>query len=127
MQLRFGLPLALIEQLASKKGNEMKAFELLSSPQAWCKESPGEDAQGNKVSALDPRAVKWCALGAIQKVYNPFQWEEIMDRLLRALSVSEQGIAELAKSDKACCLMEWNDDSAQSFRDIREALDAADI
>ena len=50
-----------------------------------------------------------------------------MDRLLRALSVSEQGIAELTKSDKACCLMEWNDDSAQSFRDIREALDAADI
>ena len=50
-----------------------------------------------------------------------------MDRLLRALSVSEQGIAELTKSDKACCLMEWNDDSEHSFRDIREALGAADI
>ena len=105
----------------------MKAHDLLSSPEAWCKESPGQDAQGNKVSALDPKAVKWCALGAIQRAYHPLQWEEIMDRLLRALSVSEQGIAGLTKSDKACCLMEWNDDSEHTFRDIREALDAADI
>jgi hypothetical protein len=105
----------------------MKAHDLLSSPEAWCKESLGQDAQGDKVSALDPKAVKWCVLGAIQRAYHPLQWEEIMDRLMRALSVSEQGIAELTKSDKACCLMEWNDDSEHSFRDIREALDAADI
>jgi hypothetical protein len=50
-----------------------------------------------------------------------------MDRVLRALNVSEQGIGGLTKSDKACCLMEWNDDSEHSFHDIREALDAADI
>jgi hypothetical protein len=35
---------------------------------------------------------------------------EAMDRLLRALSVSEQGLAQMSKTDKACCLMEWNDD-----------------
>jgi hypothetical protein len=110
-----------------QKGNQMKAYQLLSSPEAWCKESPGKDAQGNKVAALDPKAVKWCALGAIQRVYDPLQWEEIMDRLLRALSVSEWGMAGLTKSDKACCLMEWNDDPEHSFRDIREALDVADI
>jgi hypothetical protein len=105
----------------------MKAHELLSSPETWCKESPGEDGKGNKVSALDPKATKWCALGAIQKVYHPLHWEEVMDRVLRALNVSEQGIAGLTKSDKACCLMEWNDDSEHSFRDIREVLHAADI
>ena len=105
----------------------MKAHELLSSSETWCKESPGEDAKGNKVSALDPKAVKWCALGAIQRAYHPLQWEEIMDRLLRALSVSEKGIAQLTKSDKACCLMEWNDDRSYSFRDIREVLIEADV
>ncbi len=105
----------------------MKAHELLSSPEAWCQESPGEDAHGNKVSALDPKAIKWCALGAIQKTYFPSQWEEMMDRLLRALSVSENGIAQLTKSDKACCLMEWNDDFNNSFCDIREVLNQADI
>ena len=106
---------------------EMKALELLNSPEAWCQESPGKDVQGNKVFALDPEAVQWCTLGAIQKVYQRLQWEEIMDRLLRVLSVSEQAIEELTRSDKACCLTEWNDDVERSFEDIREALDAADI
>ena len=105
----------------------MKAHELLSSPDAWCQESPGKDAEGNKVYALDPKAMKWCALGAIQKIYPPVQWEEMMDRLLRVLSVSEKGIAQLTKSDKACSLMEWNDDPRYSFPDIREALRRADI
>ncbi|MBV8174452.1 MAG: hypothetical protein JO151_07785 [Verrucomicrobia bacterium] len=105
----------------------MKAHELLSSPEAWCQESPAEDACGNKVQALHPNAVRWCALGAIQRAYPPLQWEEAMDTLLRALSVSEKGIAQLTKSDKACCLMEWNDDRRYSFQDIREILVEADV
>jgi hypothetical protein len=105
----------------------MKAHQLLSSPDTWCQESPAEDEYGNKVPALHPGAVKWCALAAIQKVYSPLQWEEAMDRLLRALSVSEKGICQLSKSDKAWCLMEWNDDQNSSFREIREILLEADV
>ena len=105
----------------------MKAHELLSSPDAWCQESPAEDAQGNKVEALNPKAVKWCALAAVQKSYPPAEWEPMMDRLLRALSVSEKGITQLTKNDKACSLMEWNDDRAYSFQDIREVLLEADV
>ena len=105
----------------------MKAHELLSSPDTWCQESPAEDVQGNKVQALDPDAVKWCALAAIQKTYPSYQWEEMMDRVLRALSVSEQGLAKMTKSDKACCLMEWNDDRRSSFLVVREILLSADI
>ena len=105
----------------------MKAHELLNSSEAWCQESPAEDRQGNKLQALDPRAVKWCGLGAIQKVYPPAQWGEAMDCLLRALSVSEEGIAQMTISDKACSLMEWNDDGTCSFRDIRETLLEANV
>jgi hypothetical protein len=105
----------------------MKAYELLSSPDTWCQESPAEDARGNKVPAFNPQAVKWCALAAIQRLYPPSQWEEMMDRVLRELSVSEQAIARLTNSDKACCLMEWNDDSRHSLPDIREALCRADV
>ena len=105
----------------------MKAYELLSSPDTWCQESPAEDAHGNRVPAFHPDAVKWCALAAIQKTYPPLQWEQAMDRVLRALSVSEKGIRQLSKSDKACCLMEWNDDQNSSFREIREILLEADL
>jgi hypothetical protein len=55
------------------------------------------------------------------------QWEQAMDRVLRALSVSEKGIRQLSKSDKACCLMEWNDDQNSSFREIREILLELDL
>ena len=105
----------------------MKAHELLNSPDAWCQESPGEDAQGNKVQAWNPKAVKWCALSAVQRIYPSAEWEPMMDRLLRALSVSEKGITQLTKSDKACSLIEWNDDRQYSFRDIREVLVEADV
>jgi hypothetical protein len=59
--------------------SEMKAYELLNSPDAWCQGSAAEAAQGRRVPALDSRAVKWCVLGAIQKVYPSRQWEEAMD------------------------------------------------
>jgi hypothetical protein len=105
----------------------MKAHELLSSSDLWCQESPAKDADGHKVEALSRKAVKWCALAAIQKTYPSCQWEVAMDRLLRALSVSEEGIALMTVSDKAGSLMEWNDDGKCSFRDIRETLLQANV
>jgi hypothetical protein len=105
----------------------MKAREFLHSPEVWCQEAPAQDQHGNKLQAFDPRAVKWCALAAIQKTYDPSHWSKAMDRLLRALSVSEAGLAQMTKADKACCLMEWNDDGQTSFAEIREMLYLADI
>jgi hypothetical protein len=105
----------------------MKAHELFTSSQRWCKESPAEDSQGNKLEALSAGAVKWCALGAIQKVYAPSQWSEVMDALLRGLSVSERGLAQMNRSDKACSIMEWNDDPQSSFEEIKDTLLSCDI
>jgi hypothetical protein len=105
----------------------MKAHELLNSPETWCRESPAEDSHGNKLQAFDPRAVKWCALGAIQKVYPSWKWGEAMDCLLRTLSISECGLAHMNKSDKACSIMEWNDDRQTSYLEIKELLSNADI
>jgi hypothetical protein len=105
----------------------MKAHELLSSSDLWCQESPAKDAHDHKVEALNPKAVKWCALAAIQKTYPSSQWEAAMDRLLRVLSVSEDGIARMTLSDKAGSLMEWNDNGKCSFRDIRETLLQANV
>ena len=100
----------------------MKAHELLNSPETWCKESPAADEHGNKLQAFDQRAVKWCALAAIQKAYPPSQWSEAMDRLLRTLRFSDPGLAQMNRTDKACSIMEWNDDPQSSFGEIREIL-----
>jgi hypothetical protein len=50
-----------------------------------------------------------------------------MDRVLLALSVSELGLNQMTNSDKACSLMEWNDDRQSTFREIQETLLAADV
>src|SRR5271166_5859793 len=60
-------------------------------------------------------------------MYPPLQWEEAMDRLLRALDVSEKGLAQMTISDKACCLMEWNDDRQSSFSEVGKILLSADL
>jgi hypothetical protein len=43
-----------------------------------------------------------------------------MDSVLRALSFSERGVAQMNNSDKACSIMECDDDHQSSFTDIRE-------
>ena len=105
----------------------MKAYQLLTSAQTWCQESPAQDSAGTKLQALDPRAVKWCVLGAIQKAYPPVGWNAVMDNLLRGLSVSELGIKQMNGSDKACSIMEWNDDPQCSFEEVKELLVGIDI
>ena len=105
----------------------MKAHELLTSSQTWCQRSPAEDSNGKKLEALDPRAVKWCVLGAIQKTYPPAQWSEVMDTLLRGLSVSEWGLRQMSGSDKACSIMEWNDDPQCTFDEIKEFLISSNV
>jgi hypothetical protein len=50
-----------------------------------------------------------------------------MDSVLRALSVSERGLVQMNNSDKACSIMEWNDDHQSSFTEIREILLEANI
>jgi hypothetical protein len=122
--VKTGMSMTLVPDLTS---TPTKAHALLSGPEAWCQESPAKDRHGNKLQAFDPRAVKWCALGAIQKTYPPPAWDQAMDRILLALSFSAQGLAQMSKTDKACCLMEWNDDPQSSFQEIRDIFLEADI
>jgi hypothetical protein len=62
-----------------------------------------------------------------RKSLSYFAMGEAMDRLLLALSVSEPGLAQMTKSDKACSLMEWNDDRQSSFQEVREILLSAEV
>jgi hypothetical protein len=115
------------DQGVSADTHKMKAHELLSSSDNWCQEALAKDADGDNIPPFHPEAVQWCALAALQRVYPPPRWEDAVDRVLRALSVSEKGIKQLSESDKACCLMEWNDQPHSSYWEIREILLEADV
>jgi hypothetical protein len=105
----------------------MKVYELLNLLMVRSEDSSPEVWRGNQLEVLDSWSEKWCVLGAIQKAYPPEQWEHAMDRVLRALDVSEQGLARMSKYDKACSLMEWSDDCRSSFLEVRDILVSADI
>jgi hypothetical protein len=102
----------------------MKAYELLNLLMVRSEDSSPEVCRGNQLEVLDSWSEKWCVLGAIQRAYPPEQWEHAMDRVLRALNVSEQGLAlaRMSKYDKACTLMEWSDDCRSSFLEVRDIL-----
>lgn len=44
------------------------ARELIRDPARWCQDAFACDADGDAVHTLDPQAVRWCAVGALNKV-----------------------------------------------------------
>jgi hypothetical protein len=47
-----------------------RAWKLIAAPEQWCKGMNSQTDEGFGCHVDDPRAVRWCALGAILKVYG---------------------------------------------------------
>lgn len=47
----------------------MKAYEILSSPDKWCKFHLAEDEHNHHLMPNEDRACKFCTIGAIIKAY----------------------------------------------------------
>lgn len=45
-----------------------KALALIEKPENWCKFQMAKDASGGVVNTADPRACRFCAMGAIRRV-----------------------------------------------------------
>lgn len=43
---------------------------LIERPGSWTKNSVARKPGGSKTTATDPNAVKWCAFGALRKVFS---------------------------------------------------------
>lgn len=69
------------------------ARELISLPSNWTKGCDARDIDGKNTYSADPKAVQWCALGAIARVRSeticdPYAYE----RLRRALPAPWDGV-----------------------------------
>lgn len=51
-----------------------RAWKLIAAPERWSQNSYARDAQGSGCLADSERAVRWCAGGAIKKVYGNGLW-----------------------------------------------------
>lgn len=50
----------------------INAKNLISDKKHWCKKTEAKDSSGHPVSVYSEKAVRWCALGAIKRVYPEF-------------------------------------------------------
>lgn len=48
----------------------MKAWELIADPKRWTQFSCARTAMGDGISPESPDAARWCARGALMRVYN---------------------------------------------------------
>jgi hypothetical protein len=47
----------------------MKVSQLLSSPARWTRGAAARTSSGDGTSPHDPKACRWCLIGAVQKCY----------------------------------------------------------
>jgi hypothetical protein len=92
-----------------------QAMELIASPDSWCILSLAEDPLGRTTNANDPSAMKWCALGALQRVLQTDMWRssdhDQLNEAIKALNVAAfelLGREPNAYDKYAMPLVEWN-------------------
>jgi hypothetical protein len=92
----------------------MKAHELLSSPDKWCKGANALSESGASVNDSSPGACKWCVNGALRKCYP---------------SLMERGSLyhKLWIATETMILSEWNDAPERTWQEVHDLLVKLDI
>ncbi len=87
--------------------------ELLSDPTKWTQGESARDEHGNKCSALEPQAVCFCLLGAMNRCYPGQTFTEAYNKL--AKNVPNGDIAD------------WNDDVMRTHPQVLALITELDI
>src|SRR5258705_6399586 len=85
-----------------------RAWKLLIDESKWNHGTLAIDLEGSHCRATDPRAVRWCARGAIMRVYPPSERMKIYRKLAGKLE-NKCVRARLWYSDPKEKIEEWND------------------
>lgn len=114
------------------------ARALLTDPDHWTKAAWGRLPQapgggpGDNVEADDPRACRWCAIGALHKVapssspdgefeYTTYDWAGCDPVGVKAIEFLSEAIGGGYFAE----VTEWNDDGERTHEDLLAAFDSA--
>jgi hypothetical protein len=92
----------------------MKAYELLDSPEKWCRGANAVAVDGSETMATSPYACKWCMEGAINRCCGPLEARQAALGRVRGMIGQYPVFA-------------WNDAPNRTFEQVREALIRADV
>jgi hypothetical protein len=93
----------------------MKAKDILTDESKWTRGTQARDRRGMPCDPRSKRAVQFCLVGAIFRVYRG--WEErhrAFDAIWHVIGPTKP-------------IEYWNDDPSRTFADVLEALEKADI
>lgn len=84
----------------------MKAYELLSDETKWCQHAEAITVNSIYVFPYDPRAVRWCLVGAVKRCY--IGYDNCLERITEAIPADErrENVAE------------WNDAPERTYADV---------
>src|SRR6478735_6768820 len=91
-----------------------KAWKLLASYDRWTQGQYARDKDGGNCVSCSQRAVKWCVLGAVMRVY-PRDYDKII------LAIN----AKVA--DGIWGIVHWNDSPERKHSEVVEALKDLDV
>lgn len=93
--------------------------ELLRDPKRWCKGHYAVDAGGDTCAVDDPKAAKWCLVGACERVYGRLHCGLAVGKLRNALNCATIG----GGSSPAC----FNDLPTTTYEDIMAVVEKAGV
>jgi hypothetical protein len=70
----------------------MKAWQLLSGPDKFCKGELAQNREGENVYARSLAAVRWCLVGAIIRCYPKSIRDELCDRIQGNIKSKRLGV-----------------------------------
>ena len=98
----------------------MKVRDILTDESKWCKGTRAVTVENEFCSPLDPRAVKWCLVGAIEKAYGRgVEYTVTVMKVLKEVNYS----AFMGPSGIAY----FNDSIGIQFKDVRNLVERLDI
>lgn len=89
----------------------MKIRDLLTDPSKWCQHSRAEGVNGDCYHPLAAEAVRWCLLGALERVYDYRYRDQVLEKLR----------SELPN------ISIWNDAPERTFAEVRALIEKLDI
>ena len=99
----------------------LTAAAALITEGTWCRGFQAYDADGEGVYANDPKAVKWCLVGACCKIGGFGIWRDLPKPLWNYIT---DGIHTVDEECGNVFIGRWNDEQF-SFKSVRAALLAA--
>ena len=102
----------------------MTLVEFFSNPSKWTQEVYARDDEGRPVDLTTDKAVCWCTLGGIYRVYGYDNTiaRRIEDKIRRVIAKRE------GRSNAGwVSISEWQDRSNQTYEEVMSVLKEADV